>query len=228
MNYYTIQENFIVHYQVKLHYEELKKLRQDIIFHCSNITHECYEDFETPNLYQMEEHIHNYHEKKVGIALDYDGNMKSSYYIEYDYYHHPLLVKWIDEIMEGKTSSILNIQKMDKEKELDLEQQFKEEYQSIAQRFLNEGLNCVYPVFEDFQKRFDHYQKNKALNKNQVSAYCYKERVLDCIQLQEVSRMSKGIVMDMIEFLKPLSITSADPAIIEDIGKNPKLFFLKK
>ena len=109
MNYFKKVDNKIEKYSVELDIEELKNLRKEIIDNCSNIVHKDYEDmlnFPT---------IGKYHEIR-NDSMEMTNKTKSRFgfdltiwHYTYDEYIYPVLVIFIDRLLDGEVEAIDNI-----------------------------------------------------------------------------------------------------------------------
>lgn len=205
MIYYKIENENIVKYEVTIDIESLKKLRSEIIYKCSRITHECYKTTKTPNYFDWE-HILNYHEKKIGVIEynDFYSSPEDEYLVEYDYYHHPNLVKWIEKLIDGKTYVIEKIENMN-EQPIDEEAILLKEQQEIIKDLMNidnQEINKKIEVLTASQEKILNYQRQKKINKNQVSINDYKNKVLACIQFEKIDRMPIKTILEVQKFLE--------------------------
>ena len=225
MYYYKKQSREIIKYKVSLDEETLKKLRVEIILNCSIITHHHYKTTNTPNFFDWE-HIQNYRETKVGIIEynDFYSMPETEYLVDYNYYEHPLLVSYIDELLKGNTRMIgkiktMNLQNIDEE-ELILKEQQKiiKKLNEIGTKDISEQLELL----KENQKKLLEYKKQKELNKDQVSPNKYRNKVLNCINLEEIERISLKTVLEIQKFF-----TSGSELTIED-GLNKLLKLTKE
>ena len=208
MNYYTIEKNFIVQYDVQLDTEILERLKWEIIEKCSYITHVQEKVFDCPF---DPEHIRNYHKKQLGYVdeNDFFNTSRMLYQVEYDYYEHPTLVQWINEVQGGKTSSIRLIQDFQEGKVNDYWDSFNE-LEDMIKRVQENNLPVLSAISTKCNEIIDTYTKNQELNKNQVSAYQYKQKVLDCIHLNKINQICIDTVLAVEDFFKGSSSNTLD------------------
>lgn len=192
MYYYKEENEYIIKYDVKLDEKKLKELKLEIIEKCSYIIHKHYNTTKTPNYFDFE-HIRNYKEKFLRWIEynDFYSSDEEEYEVEYDYYEHDDLVKYIDLLLHGDTSSIdlimnLNDKKYNKEKSI-LKKQRK-----IINKLYNDNDNDIKSELDELisiQKELEEYKKEQELNKNQISSLDYKDKVIECITLNEIARL---------------------------------------
>lgn len=207
MYYYKKEGKNIIKYEVIIDKEKLTKLRYEIIQKCSHIKH--IKDIETRGMVSFRtnktilDHVRNYSEKYVGIREynDFYSMPEDEYLVEYDYYTHPPLIQLIDDLLNGNTNSIEKIKKY-KEKIQDKEKNILEEQQEIIKKLSKEeNRKQNIRLLNENQEKLLEYYKEKELNKNQVSAEGYKNKVLDCIKIQEKEQISYKLVLEVMKFL---------------------------
>lgn len=204
MYYYKKEGINIIKYQIRLNEEILKKLKTEIILNCSTITHHHYKTTNTPNYFDWE-HIQNYKQKKVGVIEynDFYSQPEDEYLVDYDYLEHPPLVGYIDDLLKGNTSVIEKIEKM-KDEILDKERIILVEQQTIIQKLSNtnnKNKQQLIDLLNESQKKLLEYYKEKELNKNQVPVSKYKNKILDCILMEEVEKIPLKNVLEVVNFL---------------------------
>lgn len=209
MYYYKIKEELIIKYEVKLHIETLKKLRNEIIDRCSYITHKKYTTTQPPNKWDFE-HIRNYNEQKVGIRQynDFYSPSEDEYLVEYDYYEHPRLVSLINSLIKGNISVIDEIKYTDEEK-IDKEKILLDEQKKLIQDLNmldSEGINNQIRLLTENQEKISNCYKEKELNKNQISSNEYICKILSCIKFKEVSSISLEKVLEVQDFFNSIFI----------------------
>ena len=175
MYYYKIKKNSIIKYKVILDNETLIKIRQEIIEKCSHITHEKYETTKRPNKLDTD-HIKNYKETKVN-EITFKNYKTEEYLVEYDYYHHPKLILYIDSLLKGNTNIIEKIK--------------KEQHNIQSQKIQ------IIPL-----DKLTKQHINLLLNQKQVPITTYIESVLNCITLHKVSELPLDKALEVLTFLK--------------------------
>lgn len=206
MYYYKKKGKDIVKYEIEIDIEKLNKLRFEIINNCSHIEHikNSVTDRMKPDIFDYE-HIRNYSEKYIGVIEynDFYSMPEDAYEVEYDYYNHPQLVKYIDTLLKGDTNSIEQIKKV-KDENLDKEQELLNEQQNIINE-LNDINNLdkskQIRLLNKNQEKLLEYYKEQELNKNQVPSSKYKNKVLSCITLKEVEIIPYKTVLQVMRFL---------------------------
>lgn len=209
MYYYRIKENNVIKYEVELHIETLKKLKNEIINKCSYITHKKYTTTKLPNKWDYE-HIRNYNETKIGEkdSNDFYSSFEIEYLVEYDYYEHPKLVSLINALLKGKVSVIDEI-KETKEEKIDKEKILLEEQRKIIEdlnKLDNDKINHQISLLTENQKKLSNCYEEKELNKNQVSANEYIYKTLSCIKFKEITSISLEKILEVQEFFNSVSI----------------------
>jgi len=210
MYYYKKKGKDIIKYEVKIDEESLSKIRFQIIQNCSHIEHikNSVTDRMRPNEFDYE-HIRNYKEKYIGRIEynDFYSMPEDGYEVEYDYYNHPPLVSYIDNLLNGDTSAIEQIEKF-KDETIDKEKEILDEQQEIIKKLNNmeekNKQNQIYLLNKNQEKLLEYY-KEKELNKNQVPASRYKRKVLNCITLEELEIIPYKTVLEVMRFLASCS-----------------------
>lgn len=206
MYYYKKKGKDIIKYQITLDEELLKKLRFEIIEKCSHIIHINNRVTDSMKPFEWDfEHIRNYKEKLIGRIEynDFYSMPEDEYLVDYDYYEHPSLVTYIDDLLKGDTSSIEKIQKMIDET-VDKEKILLEEQQAIIKSLndINEkDKSKPIKLLNENQEKLLEYYKEKKLNKNQIPASKYKKKVLNCISMEEIEIIPYKAVLEVIKFL---------------------------
>lgn len=224
MYYYKKKGKDIIKYEVIIDTEKLNKIRFQVINNCSHIEHitNSVTDRMRPDEFDYE-HIRNYNEKYIGRIEynDFYSSPEDAYEVEYDYYNHPQLVKYIDNLLNGDTSAIEQIQKV-KDVEIDKEQKLLAEQQKIISKLnsMNEKNKetQIYLLNENQEKLLEYY-KEKELNKNQVPSSRYKSKVLSCIELKQVEIMPYKTVLEVTKFF----INCSDKKMDSNLNKVLKL-----
>ncbi len=224
MYYYKKKGKDIIKYEVIIDSEKLNKIRFQIINNCSHIEHitNSVTDRMRPDEFDYE-HIRNYNEKYIGRIEynDFYSSPEDAYEVEYDYYNHPQLVKYIDNLLNGDTSAIEQIQKV-KDVVIDKEQKLLAEQQKIISKLnsMNEKNKetQIYLLNENQEKLLEYY-KEKELNKNQVPSSRYKSKVLSCIELKQVEIMPYKTVLEVMKFF----INCSDKKMDSSLNKVLKL-----
>lgn len=112
MNYFIKDDKNINKYKVTILYDELKKIRKEIIDNCSEISKkECMGAVEPLSYVNSE--IRNLSKNKV-------ETLKNTFHFTYDLYEYPYLVLLIDRLLNGDVEAITEIRNMDMTKEKDI------------------------------------------------------------------------------------------------------------
>lgn len=218
MHYYKKKGKDIIKYEVIIDIEKLNKIRFQVINNCSHIEHitNSVTDRMRPDEFDYE-HIRNYNEKYIGVIEynDFYSSPEDAYEVEYDYYNHPQLVKYIDNLLNGDTSAIEEIQKV-KDEVIDREQELLEEQQKIISK-LNSMTEKnkekqIYLLNENQEKLLEYY-KEKELNKNQVPSSRYKSKVLSCIELKQLEVIPYKTVLEVMKFFACCSSKKMDSSL---------------
>ena len=215
MYYYKKKGKDIIKYEVKIDIEKLNKIRFQIINNCSHIQHikTRVTDSCKPKEWDYE-HIRNYHEKYEGRIEynDFYSMPEDQYLVEYDYYTHPPLIQLIDNLLNGDTSSIEQIEKM-KDENIDKEKEILDEQQNIINKLNTmkekNKQDQIYLLNQSQEKLLEYY-KEKELNRNQVPCIRYKRQVLSCIELKEIEIIPYKTVLEVMRFLACCSSKKMD------------------
>ena len=224
MYYYKKKGKDIIKYEVIIDAEKLNKIRFQVINNCSHIEHikNSVTDRMRPNEFDYE-HIRNYKEKYIGVIEynDFYSSSEDEYAVEYDYYNHPQLVKYIDNLLNGDTSAIEQIQKV-KDEFIDKEQKLLAEQQKIISKLNSMSEknkeSQIYLLNENQEKLLEYY-KEKELNKNQVTSSKYKNKVLSCIELKELEIIPYKTVLEVMRFF----VNCSDKKMDSNLNKSLKL-----
>ena len=222
MYYYKKKGKDIIKYEIEIDEEKLKQLRVEIIFNCSTIIHKNYKTIDTPNYFDWE-HIHNYKETKIGIVErnDFYSTIQDEYLVDYDYYKHPQLVNYIDELLKGNINIIEKIEKL-KDEVIDKAKIILEEQQKIINKLNNtdnKNKQELINLLNESQEKLLEYYKEKELNKNQVPSSKYKRKVLNCITMKEIGTMPYKTVLEVQKFF----ISNSESNIKNNLNKVLKL-----
>ena len=224
MYYYKKKGKDIIKYEVIINTEKLNKIRFQIINNCSHIEHikNSVTDRMRPNEFDYE-HIRNYNEKYIGRIEynDFYSMPEDGYSVEYDYYNHPSLVKYIDNLLNGDTSAIEQIQKV-KDVVIDKEQKLLAEQQKIISKLNSmeeKNKQTLINLLNENQEKLLEYYKEKELNKNQIPSTKYKSKVLNCIELKEVEIIPYKTVLEVMKFF----INCSDKKMDSNLNKSLKL-----
>ena len=204
MYYIEETDNALIKYEVELDTDRLKSLKEEIIENCSEISHHCYEsDYELTHDYLQNHDIRNYHFTETGKKKDYFEETRDIYKIEYDEYDHPLIVEYIDILINGDTSVIPSLEnyssfshpleKLEQSEaraKLDLIHYLvTKSLEEIEIESLTQSIHTLSCLKEDIIK-----------NKNQKSVSVYYDDVMKCITLIEVDRIDKDAIKRVEEF----------------------------
>lgn len=226
MYYYKIIGENIVKFKITLGVEALVKLRSEIINKCSHIKHITNKvpDSLKPDIFDVS-HIRNYKEKVIGrVDKGFYSNPEVEYFVEYDYYEHPILVKYIDDLLHGDTSSIekienMNIESSNEEKTfLEYQEQIIE---SLKDGTSNDRSKQIELLKQNNQKIIDYYNEHE-LNKNQISANEYKKKVLSCILMKKAAILPINSAIEVLNFFEE-STSKTTESNLQKILKKEKI-----
>lgn len=203
MYYIEETDNELIKYEVELDTERLNSLKEEIIEKCSEIDHRCYEsDYEPGYDFFETHHIENYHSTKTGKTKEYFVETRDIYKIEYDEYEHPLIVDYIDSLINGDTSVIPSLKsyssftpplvtarESEKAVKSTLINYLNKPLEEIKIEALTQSIHALSCLKEDIIK-----------NKNQTSVAVYYDAVMNCITLTEVDRIDKDAIRRVEEF----------------------------
>ncbi len=212
MYYFEVKDNQVIKYVLELDEEKLKELRVEIIEKCSYITHHCHyasKDFE------VREEFRNVTWIKANVKEFDDTSVEDHYSIDYDFYHFPLLVSLIDDILGYDIKAVEKIKRLkstpNKEEEF-----LKEQRLLLLSLSGNQEEDSL--AFKKLQDKINTYYESRELNKNQISEVFYQNQVLSCIHIKKVKVLPLDIVLEVKNFLSDVSI-SKDDAIKQLIKK---------
>ncbi len=203
MFYIKETNNEVIKYEVELDIERLKSLKDEIIEKCSEISHYCYEsDYELTHDFLQNHDIRNYHFTETGKKKDYFEEIRDIYKIEYDEYEHPLIVDYIDSLINGDTSVIPSLKsyssfthplgaarESEKAVKRTLINYLNKPLEEIEIESLTQSIHTLSCLKEDILK-----------NKNQKNVSVYYDDVMKCITLTEVDRIYKDAIRRVEEF----------------------------
>lgn len=198
MFYYLKKKGNLEKYTVDIDYDALKRLRLEIIFRCSEISHIEQNTTTTPNYFDYER-IQNYTEKKVGRT---DGGFytpaEDIYHVSYDYYEHPYLISIIDRLLKDDKSAISEILKPDYSKERD---SFEKRI-SCLENEINNIPTCNTSAKVSKLKELEELIKKAELNKKQASVKRYYSKVKKLITFTLVDTMSSKDIQKVGDFIE--------------------------
>lgn len=160
-------------------------------------------------------HIRNYNEKKVGV-IEYDDfyytRIEDEYEVDYDYYEDPILIRYIDLLIQGDTKVIEQI------KNFEIKENNKEEILLKKEQKILKSINDLsnknkqnkISDLKQIQEKLLKYEEEKELNKNPVSPELYKDKVLDCINYKEIDKLQIDVVLNVQNFLSCCSEKTID------------------
>lgn len=203
MYYIEETDNEVIKYEVTINSERLLALKEEIIENCSEISHHCYEsDYELTHYYLQNHDIRDYHFTETGKKKDYFEETRDIYKIEYDEYDHPLIVDYIDILINGDTSVIPSLKNyssfshpLGKARESEnavkstLIYYLNKPLEEIEIESLTQSIHTLSCLKEDIIK-----------NINQKSVSVYYDDVMKCITLIEVDRINKDAIKRVEEF----------------------------
>lgn len=203
MYYIEETDNEVIKYEVTINSERLLALKEEKIENCSEISHHCYEsDYELTHYYLQNHDIRDYHFTETGKKKDYFEETRDIYKIEYDEYDHPLIVDYIDILINGDTSVIPSLKNyssfshpLGKARESEnavkstLIYYLNKPLEEIEIESLTQSIHTLSCLKEDIIK-----------NINQKSVSVYYDDVMKCITLIEVDRINKDAIKRVEEF----------------------------
>lgn len=225
MYFFKQEKDYIVKYEITLNKEELESLKLEIINKCSHITHKHYKTTNTPDWLFDYIHIRNYNEKKIGeIVYDdfYYTRIEDEYEVDYNYYEDPILIKYIDLLIQGDTNvieQIKNFKIKEKNKEeilLKKEQRILKSINNLSTKNISNKISDLKQIQEELLK----YKEEKELNKNQVSPELYKDKVLSCINYKEIDKLPIDVVLNVQNFLSCCSEKTIDSKLNKILKMN--------
>ena len=183
MIYFKQNNNLIEKYYVTFDKVQLEELKNRIIYNCSFIEHKentsewgaGYKDF---NL------VRNLKSKKVG-EHEYWEETRSIYKYTYDEYIPPRLVRLIDILLSGHSSSLTEIFNYDFSNDVSIDERIKKE----TEKFSLIDINDVYTKQEQL-KKIDNLLKSKELNKDQENIKPYYDELISLIDLRLIDTIS--------------------------------------
>lgn len=100
------EEGYIQKYYITFNRDRLEKIKNEMIFNCSEIRHHKYKTTTKPNYYDTTKII-NYSDTKIGIKYGkgYDPDL-DEYLVEYDELVHPLIVNLIEGVLNNDNESL--------------------------------------------------------------------------------------------------------------------------
>ncbi len=189
--YYKIDNNFIIKYKVILNYEQLEKIKDEVIKNCSIVSHVQYKS-ENPSLFAQKysQVFQNYQEKRIKTE-----NNSIIYDINYDQYNFDMLVHVIDNILNGNYAYIDYLYNMPSKDNTEIENLliYKKELITKSQNnnFLKEQLLECTRKIAFLEER----------NKKHELALTYIPNIIENIKLEEVKRYAIDDIMAFMNFL---------------------------
>ena len=108
MEYICINNETIEKYEVTYDTQKLLQLRKDIINNSSYITHEVKQTISNPIICQPYGKEYKGVSKRIIGWKNVCGEDKPIYEYQYNVYKYPMLVFYIDDLMQGDISSLIN------------------------------------------------------------------------------------------------------------------------
>jgi len=205
MYFYNLEGTMIIKYKVDLNVTKLKKLKQEMINNCSQITNKTYETIET--LLFDSQYVKNYKRENTN-KKDFDTN-KDIFLVSYDLYNPPYLVILIDQLLLGNTIVINKIKKYNEIYCVD-NSFIQEQYQNLLSSIYGEEDIKIYGEHPDETKKERKKQLLKEMekllnmyetqNKNNDLIEGYRLQVLECINLNVIKTISLNMLFDIQDF----------------------------
>lgn len=198
MIHYEKGEKETVKYDVTIDFEELRKIRNIVLNRCTEATKVSYKGTERP-VPRVGETIADLRSKLVCRETRMPSAKEVPVYrYRYISYQAPRLVYLIDQLMDG------NIQVID-------ELQSPQEMVTNKEKIEN-AINSMFPIqattnFDRLTSYIREYKEHISLNKSRLQSLeqsevlSYYPKVLDCIQMREVERISNQDFDGVAQFL---------------------------
>lgn len=162
MFYFKVGNEIVEKYQVKFNKEEIEKLRENIIYNCSNIVHREYRSDYSPRFIDRNL-IRNFHATLVG-EKEYFEETRDVYLFSYDEYEPPYLIKLIDRLLKEDTTVLEEILN----------------YEIKSKPSFDKENNLVNPDFLNAKSIYLYYQKLLSL---------INMELIDTLSLKEIERI---------------------------------------
>lgn len=196
--YYIEQvDDELVKYEVKIDQKKLESLKKKIIEECDEIIHKSYDSTYGPEQWDDIDHIRNYSKTFIGITESHDDLYYPSvniYHYQYDEYKDTKLVNIINRLINGDTTTIVELNNPNLKTKSN-EDRLNKEIQKILSK---NAKDINIDELDKLKNKLKEFQQSKKLNKGRKSDLEYYPEVLKCITLKEVSRIG-------IETLKELN-----------------------
>lgn len=202
------EEGYIQKYYITFNRERLEKIKNEMIFSCSEIRHRKYKTTTKPNYYDTTKII-NYSDTKIGIKYGkgYDPDL-DEYLVEYDELVHPLIVNLIEGVLNNDNDSldklldIVYIPRKNKEDKKnyyielrEAEEERKEVGAAIEKGMmsLELGLNKLNLIKEKIEDINKHIELNRSQRKPsyyyQVIRECFDFGLGEMVSMKELEKM---------------------------------------
>lgn len=210
MYYIKEEKDELVKYKVDIDTDKLKELRETIVVECGKVTHHSYESTHGPN--QFDYRIQNYKETFIGIKEynDFLSPCEDIFKFEYDEYEEPHLVKVINEILSGKTSSIPLLDEKSTYNDIETIDKEIEDQINKINLILTKGTKIKAEELEEESKILKALQEKQNLNADRKLPIEYYEQVKNCIKLIEISRIKISVVEEVNSFFKKIDSKNID------------------
>lgn len=205
------EEGYIQKYYITFNRERLEKIKNEMIFSCSEIRHRKYKTTTKPNYYDTTKII-NYSDTKIGIKYGKGYNPDlDEYLVEYDELVHPLVVNLIEGVLNNNNDSlerlldIVYIPRKNKEdkKNYYIELRKAEEERKEVEAATKKGmmsfdlglnkLNLIKEKIEDINKHIE-------LNRSQRNPSYYYQVIRECFDFGIGEMISTKEFEKMIDF----------------------------
>ena len=199
MKYYKLKDDVIEKYNISFDSQELEKIRNEIIYKCSEIIHKKYQSDYSPS-FSDDLIIMNYKERRTGKTKEYFEETRFIYEYSYDLYTPPDLVNLLNDLLRGKNvlEDILTYKVSDK-LSIDIKLADKEkEMRAIDDKNTKLKIEKL--------KEYEELLKLKKLNKNQKPLSMYYDRLInlfkfeleDTLKVEELNRVQTFMEINIL------------------------------
>lgn len=192
-------------YLVKYDKDKIKLLREEVIEKCSEIV---YYEIDSVRRFGILEcpTMYNYHCEKVGVHEYVDGPDEYIYHQTWNELKYPYLIMIIDDFISGNLGVLEEIYNPDFSKD---NISFKERI-NICSKELDEIVNLDIYNKERKLEELKDLLKLAELNKNQVPANGYYDKLRELIQFEFVSSIGRNDLEKVGEFFGSIPYVTKD------------------